>query len=87
MLAFTTLLLAAAQLFTLTSAYGSRRTHGPETLARRLNDQAQENSRRKLPMDMRGLRRLANETLAGRSVFPTSGIRGVNIGSWFVFGE
>lgn len=37
-------------------------------------------------MDMRGLSRLHNETLAGRAVFPSSGIHGVNLGAWFVFG-
>lgn len=37
--------------------------------------------------DMRGLSRLANTTLTGRSIFPTGGFRGVNVGSWFVFGE
>lgn len=37
-------------------------------------------------MDMRGLSRLANETLAGRAVFPSGGFHGVNVGAWFVFG-
>lgn len=39
------------------------------------------------PMEMRGLSRLRNETLAGRAVFPTGGFHGVNIGAWFVFGK
>ena len=36
--------------------------------------------------DMRGLNRLRNSTIAGRAIFPSGGIRGVNIGAWFVFG-
>ncbi|KZV79249.1 glycoside hydrolase [Exidia glandulosa HHB12029] len=35
--------------------------------------------------DMRGLNRLWNSTLAGRAIFPSGGIRGVNVGAWFVF--
>lgn len=42
----------------------------------------------KKTMDMRGLQRLRNSTLAGRTeAFPTNGITGVNLGAWFVFGE
>lgn len=40
-----------------------------------------------VPMDMRGLSRLRNETLTGRAIFPTGGFKGVNLGAWFVFGE
>jgi len=37
--------------------------------------------------EMRGLSRLHNVSLAGRSAaFPSAGIRGVNLGAWFVFG-
>jgi len=32
-----------------------------------------------------GLSRLKNETLAGRAIFPSGGIRGVNLGAWFVY--
>ena len=32
-----------------------------------------------------GLSRLKNETLVGRAIFPSGGIRGVNLGAWFVF--
>jgi len=34
---------------------------------------------------MTGLNRLNNRTLAGRAIFPSGGIRGVNLGSWLVF--
>lgn len=40
-----------------------------------------------VPMDMRGLSRLRNETLTGRAIFPSGGFKGVNLGAWFVFGE
>lgn len=41
----------------------------------------------KRTMDMRGLQRLRNATLAGRTeAFQTNGITGVNLGAWFVFG-
>jgi hypothetical protein len=43
-------------------------------------------SRIKKNMEIRGLQRLNNETLAGRVNFPSGGINGVNLGSWFVFG-
>ncbi|EJD41338.1 WD40 repeat-like protein [Auricularia subglabra TFB-10046 SS5] len=35
--------------------------------------------------DMRGLNRLRNSTISGRAIFPSGGIRGVNLGAWFVF--
>lgn len=37
-------------------------------------------------VETRRLPRLSNATLTGRSSFPTNGIRGVNLGSWFVVG-
>lgn len=36
-------------------------------------------------MELRGLNRLRNSTLAGRAVFPNNGFHGVNLGAWFVF--
>jgi hypothetical protein len=37
--------------------------------------------------EISGLSRLHNVSLAGRAAaFPSTGIRGVNLGSWFVFG-
>lgn len=41
----------------------------------------------KKSMEIRGLQRLENQTLTGGANFPRDGIHGVNIGSWFVFGE
>ncbi|KZV81656.1 glycoside hydrolase [Exidia glandulosa HHB12029] len=38
-----------------------------------------------LRAEMRGLHRLNNATIAGRAIFPSGGIRGVNVGAWFVF--
>lgn len=89
MLSFSTLLVVATQLVSLATAYGGIDDKvGPETIASRLLKDAEDASKRRLPMDTRGLRRLANETLVGkRSIFPSNGIKGVNIGSWFVFGE
>ncbi|EJD36695.1 glycoside hydrolase [Auricularia subglabra TFB-10046 SS5] len=37
------------------------------------------------PVDMTGLNRLKNSTISGRAIFPSNGIRGVNLGAWFVF--
>ncbi|KAH7091868.1 glycoside hydrolase, partial [Auriculariales sp. MPI-PUGE-AT-0066] len=34
---------------------------------------------------MNGLSRLNNATLAGRAIFPSGGIRGVNLGAWLLF--